>query len=301
VQPQITITDFLDNINDWVELSFIYKAIGNENYIFFGNFDNDANTVVKTLKRNSNRDGSYIYLDDVSVTPYNCFVSLAKDTTICNNDTLRIQLNNPVATYTWQDGTIGPAYTITQAGKYWVTTTAAGCTRVDTINVHVKTAPAFSLGVDKTICKNEYLQLQAPANYQYYQWQDTTIAQSIVVKQAGLYWLQAGNNTCSFRDSINIFIEDCACMPLLPSAFSPNGDNVNDGYAPIIRCALVSYDFNIFNRYGQAVFKSNDPLLRWAGTFLNKPCPTGTYVYELRYQFVNGIKRTLKGSILLMK
>ncbi|MFC4263781.1 T9SS type B sorting domain-containing protein [Ferruginibacter yonginensis] len=293
-------TGFLNNTNGWVTLSFLYKASGTEQYLTMGNFDSDTNTETQNL--NGIGDGSAgIYIDDVSVTPYNCFVNPVKDTSLCTADTLRIQLNNPMASYMWQDGSAAAQYNITQPGTYTVTTTAPGCTRTDTIRVSPQTATPFSLGNNTTICNNEPLVLNGPANYTQYLWQDGSTNPQYTVTQPGLYWLQATKGNCAFRDSISIAAINCVCTPLIPTAFTPNGDGNNDGFAPTIRCATTQYQLVIFNRYGQTLFSSNNPLQKWNGTYKGLPCNNGSYVYQLQYALGNGILQKTTGSILLVR
>lgn len=290
---------FLNKTGGWTILKFLYKANGTEQYLTMGNFDNDANS------ETSNSIGSVknagIFIDDVLVTPYNCFINPVKDTSICNGDTLHIALNNPTATYQWQDGSSAANYSITQPGNYTVTTTANGCIRQDTINVKPKRIIPFSLGANRSICSNEQLYLKAPSAYSKYLWQDGSSQSQYLVTQPGLYWLQAGIGNCSFRDSITLAGINCDCVPLVPSIFSPNGDGLNDGFVPIIKCNTTVYKLTIFNRFGQQVFNSYNPLQKWDGKFKNVPCSNGNYIYQLQYSSSNVPVQTIKGSILLVR
>ena len=56
-----------DTLN-WVEISGVYQAIGTENYITFGNFNNDNSTDTLLVNPNSSTTTSYYFIDDVSVT-----------------------------------------------------------------------------------------------------------------------------------------------------------------------------------------------------------------------------------------
>ena len=80
--------------------------------------------------------------------------------------------------------------------------------------------------------------------------------------------------------------EDC-CRPYLPTAFSPNDDGVNDGFAPIFPgfgCeAITGYHLRIFDRWGSEVFGNEDPRVGWAGDVRGRPAPVGSYVYTVAY------------------
>ncbi|NJB84768.1 gliding motility-associated-like protein [Lewinella marina] len=66
----------------------------------------------------------------------------------------------------------------------------------------------------------------------------------------------------------------------LPNAFTPNGDGQNDLFEPRGLCFVERVEFKIFNRWGQLVFETEDPAIRWDGTNLNGDAlPSGTYYY----------------------
>ncbi|MCB0551167.1 MAG: gliding motility-associated C-terminal domain-containing protein [Phaeodactylibacter sp.] len=90
----------------------------------------------------------------------------------------------------------------------------------------------------------------------------------------------------------------------LPNAFSPNDDSVNDifvgkGYLEGVR----SFELSIWNRWGEQIFSSNDPLLGWNGRKNNtgKPAPAGVYVCLARYIGPRGEPVELKGFATLIR
>jgi hypothetical protein len=205
--PQLENVNFLDNRNGWKKLSWIYKANGTENYITLGNFKDNlgADLTIVNPQTPPNERNSGIYIDDVVVEPYNCATELPKDTTVCNTEQVSIQLpTNALASYTWQDGTIGANYNINAAGTYWVTTTALGCTTTDTIKVKYKQATPFSPGADKAICKDEVFTLQVPNIYNSYLWQNNSTAPTLQVKDSGLYFVKATEGKCTYTDTIKL-------------------------------------------------------------------------------------------------
>ena len=63
--------NMMNEKNDWNVADLIFKAKGNENFLFIGNFDTDNQTSI-TLSSGSNQstfDFSYIYIDSVSIYP----------------------------------------------------------------------------------------------------------------------------------------------------------------------------------------------------------------------------------------
>lgn len=69
---------------------------------------------------------------------------------------------------------------------------------------------------------------------------------------------------------------------VLPNAFSPNNDGVNDVFAPI-GDALKTMHLQIFNRWGAMVYESDSSSSGWNGTFNDKEQEIGVYVYLFTY------------------
>ncbi len=53
----------------------------------------------------------------------------------------------------------------------------------------------------------------------------------------------------------------------IPNSFTPNNDKMNDSFTPVFSSGYdaSSYNFTIFNKWGQIVFKSNNALIGWDG------------------------------------
>ncbi|WP_460432176.1 gliding motility-associated C-terminal domain-containing protein [Arachidicoccus ginsenosidivorans] len=68
----------------------------------------------------------------------------------------------------------------------------------------------------------------------------------------------------------------------MPSAFSPNGDGLND----VFRIEGITYQvikkFVIYNKFGQIVFSTYNNNNGWDGTQNGKPCDMGTYYYLIK-------------------
>ncbi|MBC8047884.1 MAG: gliding motility-associated C-terminal domain-containing protein, partial [Fimbriimonadaceae bacterium] len=86
-----------------------------------------------------------------------------------------------------------------------------------------------------------------------------------------------------------------------PNAFSPNGDNVNDVFSAITYLTNVeSPDLNIYNRWGELIFHTNDITITWNGEFNGEPMPVGSYPYTFTFNcFAEPQKLT--GNVMLVK
>ncbi len=79
--------------------------------------------------------------------------------------------------------------------------------------------------------------------------------------------------------SNEVCVDNCPFYEL-PNTFTPNGDGKNDLFVPYPFCFVDQVEFQVFNRWGQVVFETNDPHLNWNGTNLKgEDLAEGTYYY----------------------
>jgi gliding motility-associated-like protein len=91
----------------------------------------------------------------------------------------------------------------------------------------------------------------------------------------------------------------------IPNAFTPNGDDLNDQFIPILTSGYdrnSGYLLNIYNRWGEVIFMSEQVGDGWDGTFEGQPAPIGTYKWtiQLKDSMSNKIL-TFKGFISLIR
>ena len=101
-------------------------------------------------------------------------------------------------------------------------------------------------------------------------------------------------------------MENCDdCKVYFPNAFTPNNDGLNDQFKPLLpdcnNIGFERYHINIYNRFGQPVFQSNNPAEGWKGTFNNQAAPQGVYVYTIQYNFKQNKPVQTKGTVLLIR
>jgi gliding motility-associated-like protein len=132
-----------------------------------------------------------------------------KDTTLCDGQTLTLQLQpysifSYGAVYSWQDGSTKDAYKVTRPGQYWGKATYEGCTVSDTINVSYVNADGFSLGKDSSLCIGDSLLLSANILNAQYEWNTGATTQNILIKNPGSCWVKVNNGSCTVSDTISI-------------------------------------------------------------------------------------------------
>lgn len=86
----------------------------------------------------------------------------------------------------------------------------------------------------------------------------------------------------------------------VPNAFSPNGDGINDVFN-ISTDILISYEINIFNRWGDLVFSSNDIEIGWDGNVNGKAQEIGMYTYVINSVTTLNTPIVKTGTITLLR
>lgn len=73
----------------------------------------------------------------------------------------------------------------------------------------------------------------------------------------------------------------------IPSAFTPNGDGINDFFG-VKAEGIKSFNLQIFNRWGEVVFESENISNLWDGTFKGEKIKnTDVYVYQVKATGLN--------------
>lgn len=92
------------------------------------------------------------------------------------------------------------------------------------------------------------------------------------------------------------------CFIAVPTAFTPNGDGMNDYLYPLNAYKARDLNFKVYNRFGQLVFETSDWTVKWDGSFQGKPQPMGSYVWMLTYINTDTNEKVFKkGATLLIR
>jgi gliding motility-associated-like protein len=127
---------------------------------------------------------------------------------LCNGESLVITTENfnpnETTTFEWGDGSVGPTYTVTQGGTYYVTAIYSdNCSVPDQVYVEMLPSPDINLGEDTEICEGEQFVIDTPDDFEEYLWQDGSTNNSITANNSGIYWLEVtAENSCKARDSV---------------------------------------------------------------------------------------------------
>ena len=199
------------------------------------------------------------------------------------------------------------------AGSYLVTVTDKnGCS--DTAWQIIAAVPEIQLSIDTLIgVKTGHwttlnAQVSPPGDYTY-QWgpSDTFRNQASEInprirafQRMWVNLLVTDPNGCTQTAQLALNTLDPLIEFWLPTAFSPDANGRNDGYAPIGEFDRA--EFKIFNRWGELLFQSSPSQPVWDGTFMGYPVPEGVYIVkaDLYWDFV-GQKRHGSTSFTLLR
>jgi len=230
-------------------------------------------------------------------------IHLGNDTTLCIGNSITLTALNNNATYLWQDGSDQPTFIVNQAGIYNVRIDIDGCDTTGTIAVAYSSKPAINWGPrDTSICNSEELLLNAYNPQSTYEWQDGSMQSEFRVTKEGQYTVQVQNICGVASDTISVKYASCSCRFSIPNAFTPNNDGKNDVFRPNYSCLFSDYELQIFNRWGQMIFVSQNAGQGWDGTFERRMQPVGTYVWMISYMDTLAGKMIKKtGTITLIR
>jgi len=88
-----------------------------------------------------------------------------------------------------------------------------------------------------------------------------------------------------------------------PNAFTPNGDDNNDYFRPLIKAGaeISNYSLCVYNRSGNRVFYSRDPQEGWDGKFKSEDQDMNVFFYRCDYDQGIFRKQHLQGELILMR
>ena len=178
-----------------------------------------------------------------------------------------------------------------------------------TVDVNVHPLPIVNAGTDTTIFRNTPATLNGTTNGTTYYWypadnvQDAT---SLTTPATPLntikYYLYAGTAYgCYNLDSVVITVEPYTLL-LVPTAFTPNGDGVNDIFR-IVRYLNIEKleEFAVYDRWGEKVFSTDILTDGWNGTYKGHAEDMGVYVWYVRALTFDGQEIFKKGNVTLVR
>lgn len=176
------------------------------------------------------------------------------------------------------------------------------------VYIHENPEADIAAVTKERICIGDKITLLANKNTDYtYDWKPSEYFESnnyhevvLSAERPMTVSLEVSNRwNCRTSDSVYINAGLC-CKVIIPDAFTPNGDGLNDKIHAIGIQNHKIHTFIIKNRWGQTMFETNNNNDAWDGTIKGKKQPTGTYVYYLKYICNDGEQIEMKGTFHLL-
>ncbi len=128
----------------------------------------------------------------------------------------------------------------------------------------------------------------------------TTNSGMLSLKLASSGWLTADlllDNGCIVSQRRFVRREDPR-RSLFPEAFSPNGDERNDGFGVVAHRGVARlHTLQVYDRWGALIYAGGDASARWLG----EDAAVGTYVYVAEIVFLDGSRQRVSGIVDLLR
>jgi len=237
------------------------------------------------------------------------------DMSLCPGDTINLAGSGGV-TYLWtppvylSDDTIAnPAVLNPLTNMFYqlIVADSNGCTDTDDVSVFLFDLPIVEAGEDQFMVEGGFAQLEA-SGAATYTWvpaeflTDSSIYNpSAFPEDTTVYYVTGVDaNGCENVDSMTVFVLE-QTLVASPTAFTPNGDGLNDTYHPIlIGLGEITY-FAIYNRWGDLLYETSDPELGWDGTFKEQMQEVDNYVVVIRALDGFDVEFIKSSMVLLMR
>ena len=306
---------------DEPETTYTWTSPDNPNFS-----SNEANPVVTMTQ-----DITYIVTADNGVCPpvtddiifvvyQEPTYTVSPDVTICSGDVVTLEANGTTfGSYTWTPGPdessieVSPSQTTTYTSTY---TWGENCgTFTEDVTVTVEEGFDVSLIADPpvgTINQGQEVIMTAvidppTADITTYSWtsngnpigsNSATLMDQPFENPTTYEVIVTSANGCT--DSADYGFNVNPPKWDIPSAFTPDGDNINDDFGLLSLGEVNMEYFQIYNRWGQKVFETNDPNGRWDGTHKGSMAPSDVYVYIIKLNPLSG-EVILKGDVTLIR
>ncbi len=256
--------------------------------------------------------------------PYDIVPALPQlDYTVCAGDDLTLNEDGPDnLRYAWHPGMLlddslaahPELYDIQQTLHFTADVIGADsvCMRHFDVNVHVSDVSISAQAEPDTIFKGQTAELSVwgVVGGSLLWSPDKSLSGSQEVnptaspEETTLYQvIYTNTDGCADTASVRVVVLNPECnLPNLfvPSAFTPNGDGLNDVFK-VYGYTIASGRMMVYDRWGERVFTTRDLSTGWDGTFRGQPLPPDVYGYYVEVTCFNGETFISKGNVTLLR
>lgn len=271
-------------------------------------------------------NGQCTLMQTIKVVVYSATLTLPDEVRVCAGESVNITANGSLTgTYLWSTGqttstiTVSPTQTTTYTVEYIY---GDSCLLDGAVDVIV--LPSFMLTIEAEPDTNrinigetvELTGIVSPSqNLTNFQFAWTENGQQSVGNTESVTLTPEGNETsvaytlvatspngCS--QEARIEFELVQPKVVVPNAFTPNNDGVNDVFRlKVLEGTIRMLQMDVYNRWGEKVFSSNEPDAAWDGKMSDgKGAPSDVYVYYIRWERGDGaLQPPFKGDVALLR
>ncbi|MGQ3014982.1 MAG: gliding motility-associated C-terminal domain-containing protein [Flavobacteriales bacterium] len=221
---------------------------------------------------------------------------------ICPGDSALLQgssTENP-ATYFWIPGSYADSsvwVSPTDTTVYQLVVTKDGCSS-DTAEFTLAVEKPMNLQVPDSMqmCVGQQLTIEAttdiPASFDWQPGNMTGSTVQVSPQASTQYEVYAYTANCTTETkTIEVTVmENCECKLVIPNVFTPNGDSFNDDF--LVQnpqgCVIHTFNFILYNRWGEVVWRSENIQDVWNGKIMNRDGSEGAYFWVFSYSYLPG-------------
>ncbi|MEP7375332.1 MAG: gliding motility-associated C-terminal domain-containing protein [Chitinophagaceae bacterium] len=254
---------------------------------------------------------------EVAIRPGAAF-SINGPTQVCKNESVQLNASGG-DTYSWLPaGALNnaaipnPLASPASTTDYMVTITENTCNETTTLTTRLTVLPSVTINATKSNdldCSNDRSQLLA-TGADIYTWSPATtltnpaIYNPVAMPSTTTEYIVEGTDAsgCKGYDTIAVKVDNTnKSSYLMPNAFTPNDDGMNDCYGIKYWGVIDALEFSIYNRWGERIFYSKNPGQCWDGTYKGVKQNGGVYVYMIKAKTncQSGVFR--KGTFVLVR
>lgn len=232
---------------------------------------------------------------------------------VCRKDVTRFTILNDanIDSVHWDFGdgatstVMDPVHVYGSFGNYTVKLREIfnGISYTDSVRITIYDLPVVELGDTILLYEGSSFNIHAGSGFQEYTWSNGSTDSILTVEGGGNFWVQVKDfNCCVNTDSVYVKL----FRYFIPTAFTPNGDGINDKFRIIGLYKNIQFQLTVYDRWGKMVHQSEDLDTGWDGTSDGSVCPAATYAWIASIRFlgqdiVNNGNVVLKGTVTLVR
>lgn len=214
-----------------------------------------------------------------------------KAVSFCKDDSIQLRPSFRSEKYLWSNSTTDSLLVVHLPGNYWIKGDDLLCgASIDSFTVSIHAKPEVSITKSNDIDCSTPTAILTATGASAYKWQPASFfenitdnPQTVSLDSTTSFTVTGTNNhLCSSTASVIVKVDFSQSMNLhlVPNAFTPNNDGLNDCFSVKHWGDLREFNLKIFNRWGQIVFESMDSKQCWNGKYkTGQIAEIGTYSY----------------------